>query len=229
MTTDHTSPVNPRLTPRPTTYSGVKMRSRLEAAWAEQFDAFGWDWEYEPECFAAAAAGQYLPDFRVTIPGSNADPLYVEVKPHYWITPEHWGFKGFTEDTHGETWNPAVKALDDEIYRMAGAISANAPMAMFVVCSSADEDGQCWITAAMEIDPQQRTWPLTPVRCGHGCVSLAHDPTLAGCNRHRWTDNQWYALEPIDSLYAPKGFGNYEAARRRPDDRADFLLRGQPN
>lgn len=65
------------LAPRPTTYKGIAMRSRLEAAWAEQFDAWGQAWQYEPQCYASEE-GQYLPDFLLT-PGS----VFVEVKP--WI------------------------------------------------------------------------------------------------------------------------------------------------
>ena len=84
--TDH----NP-LTPRPTTYEGVEMRSRLEAGFAMWLDAMNWPWEYEPTCFGSAK-GQWLPDFHV--PGIRCvwiDPtttelegstdLYVEVKP----------------------------------------------------------------------------------------------------------------------------------------------------
>ena len=62
---------------RPTLYRGVAMRSRLEAAWAEQFDAFEWPWLYEPQAFAPRL-GQHLPDFRVTVDGQ---PWYAEVKP----------------------------------------------------------------------------------------------------------------------------------------------------
>lgn len=58
---------------RPTRYSGIRMRSRLEAKWAAFLDSLDLEWEYEPECFAGPA-GQYLPDFRV---GEN---VYLEVK-----------------------------------------------------------------------------------------------------------------------------------------------------
>lgn len=61
------------------------MRSRLEAAWAEQFDAFGWDWRYEPEVFAAPHAGQYLPDFIVWPMGDPLSSCYIEVKPASWF------------------------------------------------------------------------------------------------------------------------------------------------
>jgi hypothetical protein len=50
------------LTARPTIYKGIQMRSRLEARTAAMFDAKGWDWQYEPVCFADDV-DQYLPDF----------------------------------------------------------------------------------------------------------------------------------------------------------------------
>jgi hypothetical protein len=66
---------------RPTLYKGIRMRSRLEAAWAEYADGLGWKWAYEPECFASDG-GQYLPDFRLDILDSiSGRPIYVEVKP----------------------------------------------------------------------------------------------------------------------------------------------------
>lgn len=68
----------------PTTYAGVRFRSRLEARWAAFFDLAGWSWEYEP----ADLAG-WSPDFLVTFPCPMADhdtphthPLMVEVKPY---------------------------------------------------------------------------------------------------------------------------------------------------
>ncbi len=81
---------------RQTTYKGMKMRSRLEAAAAALFDRYGLNWEYEPMCFASLA-GQYLPDFRVT--GlvdccdddrchTEAPSMYVEVKPYNLVTEE---------------------------------------------------------------------------------------------------------------------------------------------
>ena len=59
---------------RPTTYNGIRMRSRLEASYAAELDRRRLPWEYEPRCFANAQ-GQYLPDFKV---GGNT---YIEIKP----------------------------------------------------------------------------------------------------------------------------------------------------
>lgn len=67
---------------RPTTYNGVKMRSRLEARFAAGLDKLGIEWKYEPECFADES-GQYLPDFWLGLNGvyEARSLTYVEVKP----------------------------------------------------------------------------------------------------------------------------------------------------
>lgn len=70
---------------RPTTYNGIRMRSRLEAGFAAWLDWIGFEWEYEPQAFANAG-GQYMPDFLlhdVVNTGRDCDtgPVYVEVKP----------------------------------------------------------------------------------------------------------------------------------------------------
>lgn len=81
---------------RPTTYKGIRMRSRLEAATAAAFDRHNVPWEYEPEAFQAEDGTQYLPDFAIVIEiidtltvgkdewelrRSPSVPIYVEVKP----------------------------------------------------------------------------------------------------------------------------------------------------
>lgn len=73
------------LTPRPTLYRGIQMRSRLEARFARSLDQAGVGWAYERDCFAAPA-GEYLPDFCLRIPyfphgDTQARTVYVEVKP----------------------------------------------------------------------------------------------------------------------------------------------------
>lgn len=55
----------------PTTYNGVRFRSRLEAKWAAFFDLMGWKWEYEPIDLKG-----YIPDFILT-----RRKILVEVKP----------------------------------------------------------------------------------------------------------------------------------------------------
>jgi hypothetical protein len=56
----------------PTTYEGIRFRSRVEARWAATFDRIGWAWEYEPIDLAG-----YIPDFIVSM---GAQQLLVEVK-----------------------------------------------------------------------------------------------------------------------------------------------------
>jgi hypothetical protein len=83
------------LSPRPTTYKGIKMRSRLEARYAALFDERRFSWTYEPGCFANQE-GQYLPDFELhdidvahaftpgwvdPFLGARVRSVYVEVKP----------------------------------------------------------------------------------------------------------------------------------------------------
>ena len=121
---DDISPVK-HFSARSTTYKGVRMRSRLEAAYAEQFDAFGWRWEYEPQCFASSA-GQYLPDFRLTLNADIADEFgpahtYVEVKPNT-------GYAGVTD---------AAAAMP----RWWSIISESDPAAVaFILAFGADRD-----------------------------------------------------------------------------------------
>ena len=74
---------------RPTTYKGIKMRSRLEASFAQLLDSMGVTWKYEPRCYAGST-GQYLPDFLITENVFYRDAktfahfdglIFVEVKP----------------------------------------------------------------------------------------------------------------------------------------------------
>ena len=66
---------------RPTTYNGIKMRSRLEARVAAWLDSLGLTWEYEPRAFGSAA-GQYLPDFKLpmSLPWAPDRAIYLEVR-----------------------------------------------------------------------------------------------------------------------------------------------------
>ena len=91
-------------TPHPTTYQGVRFRSRLEARWAAFFDLAGWSWEYEPVELAG-----WAPDFLLHVP----TPLYVEVKPHLTL-----------EAFHGHT----VWSLMDGDYSPIPAAFGNSPI-----------------------------------------------------------------------------------------------------
>jgi hypothetical protein len=67
---------------RPTTYNGIKMRSRLEAKYAAILDETGATWVYEPRAFATQR-GQYLPDFQILAyrEGPVDRPIYIEARP----------------------------------------------------------------------------------------------------------------------------------------------------
>lgn len=77
----------PWIPARPTLYKGIRMRSRLEANFAEFLDGRGDEWAYEPECFAGDG-GQWLPDFGL-MPARGKHALYVEVKPAGFL--QAWG------------------------------------------------------------------------------------------------------------------------------------------
>ena len=64
----------PRQAGIPTTYAGIRFRSRLEAKWAAFFDLVGWPWEYEPfDCDG------WIPDFLL----KGRCPVLIDVKPMY--------------------------------------------------------------------------------------------------------------------------------------------------
>ena len=53
-----------RLAPRPTTYKGISMRSRLEADVAKRLDKQAIRWKYEPGRYQDQD-NTYLPDFEI--------------------------------------------------------------------------------------------------------------------------------------------------------------------
>lgn len=91
-----------RVKAHPTTYGGVRFRSRLEATWAAFFDLAGIAWDYEPVDFEG-----WVPDFVLRVEGG---PLYVEVKPvplilwdNQWSVPDAAAFA--KAKSHGkEVW-----------------------------------------------------------------------------------------------------------------------------
>lgn len=67
--------------PIPTTYKGIKFRSKLEAQWAKFFDHIGIEWLYEPEGFVLDNGLCYQPDFELKMVDSwCSKPVYFEVK-----------------------------------------------------------------------------------------------------------------------------------------------------
>jgi hypothetical protein len=62
----------------PTRYNGTLFASTLEADWAATFDAWGWDWRYEPEAYKLPSGQLYRADFHLP-----AQRCWAEVKgPH---------------------------------------------------------------------------------------------------------------------------------------------------
>jgi hypothetical protein len=85
----------PTIPPVPTTYRGIKYRSRTEAKWAVLFTHFGLTFDYEPETFDIKGVW-YLPDFYI----KDWD-CYFEVKPSNLMEGDE-------------------KLLDDAIYKCSG-------------------------------------------------------------------------------------------------------------
>jgi hypothetical protein len=200
MSVDTTPSTRGKYTPRATTYAGIKMRSRLEAAWAEQFDAMGWPWRYEPECFASPD-GQYLPDFLVSIPGYAAH-VYVEVKPYPWVTPESNGFRGDINDL--DNWNEACETIVGNVARMHSIIAANAACDLFVIATSADDDSGPavhMLAYAPGVDPSYELVAVAPSTCLLcGRQALVRYPTDTRC--HSCYIGKWVCARPVASLYA---------------------------
>jgi hypothetical protein len=81
----------------PTTYNGIKFRSRLEARWAVFFDELGIKYLYEYEGFELAKKEWYLPDFYLPEYG-----IYCEVKPS--IIEVNENINTFNEFAKGRYW-----------------------------------------------------------------------------------------------------------------------------
>jgi hypothetical protein len=113
---------------RPTTYKGIRMRSRLEAYFAAMLDdVFEAAWEYEPVCFAGPS-GQWLPDFKIDLMGGHPEYLqYAEVKP--WVmAPLPYG--PFDRDWQ-ESWE-RQNAVDAILLKMETAwLSSSTPLALY--------------------------------------------------------------------------------------------------
>lgn len=106
---------------RPTHYSGILMRSRLEADYARMLDRSPQvtSWKYEPACFAGPA-GQWLPDFWFTASHIQRQ-CYVEVKPMSWLRPRA-----------GERVGDHLLRLDELLGRMAMAWLTDPDLSLFL-------------------------------------------------------------------------------------------------
>lgn len=177
---------------RPTTYRGVRMRSRLEAFSASWFDSMGIAWEYEPDCFADET-GQYLPDFRLTglVVLGELRPVYVEVKPPGEVTRRTVG--GMFRQME-RIWSSAgtagllIFSADDEGFhfpplRMPGPPSVTYRDAFWLRCPRCSRVGidALW---RMEV-PYSDAEPWTCPSCGPG---TGYDREVP------WFSRLWYDL-----------------------------------
>lgn len=67
----------------PTTYNGIRFRSRIEARWAVFYDALGIPWQYEQEGYKLDGGLCYLPDFSLTDFMSAGHRAFIEIKGGY--------------------------------------------------------------------------------------------------------------------------------------------------
>lgn len=64
---------------KPTTYKGVRFKSKFEAAFAKSLDARGVAWEYEPDVlYFQPPRAAYTPDFKITSTDGTVE--YIETK-----------------------------------------------------------------------------------------------------------------------------------------------------
>src|SRR5262245_39016319 len=86
----------------PTTYAGIRFRSRLEARYAVLFDLLGWRWSYEPIDLAG-----WIPDFVI----HGARPILVEVKPIFTFDGVLGARIRKAADLHDDATRPGYEAL----------------------------------------------------------------------------------------------------------------------
>lgn len=103
---------------RPTTYSGIPMRSRLEARFAAFLDNADFDWEYEPRAFGSPS-GQYLPDFRV-FKAALEDDFYVEIKGVINTEAEHRSARQRLEIIHASHPGAGLALVVDDSLGVSG-------------------------------------------------------------------------------------------------------------
>lgn len=164
----------------PTTYRGVRFRSRLEAKWACFFDLMGWRWEYEP-----FDADGYIPDFVLL----GDDPVLVEVKPAISLS-DLVGPVEHARRRVGDTWTRDILGLGLTPFIQDGTYWHGSCVLGLLDEAALDEEG-IWHEMGEAI------WN----ECGHcGLVSFRHD---AGwfksriCGHH---DGDHYVNDPTDML-----------------------------
>lgn len=166
---------------RPTTYKGVKMRSRLEAGFAHWLDQVNFAWEYEPGAFGDGR-GQYLPDFMLRdVPCMwtlSPATVYVEVKP--WSKVSRW-----LDNDEGD-----LTEFEREMRRMAVIWSSEPDAVLVLATNSPDPDDRLLhldITASVS---RKDPWPW-PCR-----IMLSYGPNLtpgfaSRLEHEPWTGRYW--------------------------------------
>lgn len=116
----------------PTTYRGIRFRSRLEAKYACLFDLLGWSWEYEP-----LDLNGWIPDFvlrsaLLALPSNTwkktlqYDILFLGLYPYKTVSGRH--LLGYHLDVPG--WEPVFydsNKLDAAWARATNTIQWKAP------------------------------------------------------------------------------------------------------
>lgn len=176
---------------RPTSYNGVMMRSRLEAAWAEQFDHLGWRWQYEPLALAGPT-GQYLPDFLVHIEEGERN-LWFEIKGGWWEDPVA---RGLSDDDDG--WADLYELVGTERRQMSTLIMEHDPDGFFFIARATAQGGiglEMWEPGHKSFMPSGHA---SICECGKGCNSLV-SVAASVCSRHR---APWQEVVLVPSLHA---------------------------
>lgn len=133
-----------RIKAHPTTYNGVRFRSRLEAQWAAFFDLIEWQWEYEPIDFVG-----WTPDFWLSFPCHHSEcpethELYAEVKPYRDLA-DFDGHPATKLDPH-ESPHPACFGLNPAVTRWE--MSHGAGGGIYSLADWVTEADLTWKTAA---------------------------------------------------------------------------------
>ena len=171
----------------PTTYRGIRMRSRLEARWAAFFDRLGWEWEYEPDHPKHKCAqsiymwlGGWLADFHIVDPD-----IYIDIKPlgrHY--RPRQ------LEDTPGAPHlagsclpTEADKEFTDTVAKVEGALDM-----AWEYDVSCGEGGGRYDNVFVFGDIRDNTLPRKDMRLGWGLIDRQWE--VAALCRNR--DGEWH-------------------------------------
>lgn len=162
----------------PTTYEGIKFRSRLEARWAVFFDSMGIEWDYEPEAFGNGFMG-YTPDF--WLPGKNS---WWEVKADakYPTRPLEL----------------ALRATGKAVYVAFGSIGSPFDCACGRIGRSRDAIHH-WVRGDFGRGPESRLLyrSVEWTECSH----VDDEPSFVSLESARWTDTE----EQITKLIEPEG------------------------